>query len=321
MIKKKQTVWDNTPFAVVTIVVTVFLLAFGDAIIKRFSTSLTLWQIFTIRSLIVIPFLLGAIFIRVGRLSFWPSQPGWTALRSLMLTLMWVAYYIALPRVDLSIAAASYYTLPLFITLFAACLLGDPVGKRGWAAMVVGFSGVVLVLQPDADRFNWYALLPILSAVLYALAMILTRSRCRFENVLVLSLWLNLSMLLIGGLGSLLVLTIGTPAAGMEPQDFLLGRWSGMGRVEWAVIAILSTVIVLASIGAAIAYQIGRPATVAAFDFGYVGFAAIWGIIIFQESPDWVTITGIVLIITAGVLATLNPSAQKNRRVKCSGSS
>ena len=151
---------DNTPLAVAVIIFTVFALAFGDALIKRISAALTLWQIFSIRSLLVIPLLAAYVFLRQGRLMIWPRRPGWTTLRSLMLAFMWVAYYTALPHLDLSIAAASYYTLPLFIALFAAIFLGEYVGRSGWAAMAIGFLGVVLILKPDAGQFNWYALLP-----------------------------------------------------------------------------------------------------------------------------------------------------------------
>ena len=115
-----------------------------------------------------------------------------------MLTFMWVAYYTALPHVDLSVAAAAYYTLPIFITLFAALFIGDTIGAKGWVAVFLGFCGVLLILKPQADDFNAYALLPIISAILYALAMIITRTKCRNENVLVLSIALNVSMSALG---------------------------------------------------------------------------------------------------------------------------
>ncbi|WP_315981004.1 hypothetical protein [Aliamphritea spongicola] len=62
---------------------------------------------------------------------FRPKARGWVALRSLMLTFQWVAYYAALPTIDLSVAGATFYTLPLFITLFAACVLGSTFAR--WA--------------------------------------------------------------------------------------------------------------------------------------------------------------------------------------------
>lgn len=294
---------DNTPLAVVAIVVTVFALALGDALVKGMSAGLTLWQIFTLRSIIVLPLLAAVVRLHRGTVSLWPRRAGWSIARSLMLTCMWVAYYAALPHVDLAVAAAAYYTLPLFIALFAALFLGEPVGRTGWAAIAIGFAGVGLVLQPDAAGFSWFALLPVLAAVLYALAMILTRSHCRQENVFVLSLWLNLCMLAVGVAASGMLIVLKPAADALAHTAFLLGSWSAMGAGEWAAMGVMAAAIVIGSVGAAFAYQVGRSSTVATFDFAYVAFAAIWGVVLFAEVPSPRAVLGIVLIVIAGVVA------------------
>lgn len=294
---------DNTPLAVSVIVVTVFALALGDALVKGMSAGLTLWQIFTVRSIIVLPLLAAVVRLHRGAVSLWPRRAGWSMARSLMLTFMWVAYYAALPHVDLAVAAAAYYTLPLFIALFAALFLGEPVGRAGWAAIAIGFAGVWLVLQPDAAGFSWFALLPVLAAVLYALAMILTRSHCRSENVFVLSLWLNLCMLAVGVAASGILIALEPATDAAAHTAFLLGSWSGMDADEWAAMSVMAAAIVIGSVGAALAYQVGRSATVATFDFAYVAFAAIWGVVLFAEVPSPRAVLGIVLIVIAGVVA------------------
>ncbi len=153
------------------------------------------------------------------------------------------------------------------------------------------------------DGFNGYALLPLVSAILYALAMILTRTKCREENPLVLSLGLNVSFVAIGLLATLLIATIGGPGDEAQGTSFLFGEWSIMGKTEWLSMALLAAAVIIGSVGAAIAYQVGPPATVATFDFVYVGFAGVWGVLFFAEVLDGVTITGMALIIAAGVLA------------------
>jgi len=67
------------------------------------------------------------------------------------------------------VAAATLYTLPLFITLFAAVFIGDRIGTKGWVAVFLGFGGVLLILRPEAGGFNAYALLPLVAAILDAL--------------------------------------------------------------------------------------------------------------------------------------------------------
>lgn len=302
MQKRSNTSRDNVRLAVAVILATDFALSLGDAAIKQISADFVLWQIFVIRSIIAIPILIALIRLRSCLTSLAPRRFGWVALRSLMLTLMWVAYYAALPHLALGVAAATYYTLPIFITLFAALFIGDRIGPTGWGAVLLGFAGVLLILKPEADGFNGYALLPLVSAVLYALAMILTRTKCREENPLVLSLSLNVSFVAIGLLATLLI-AVGGPADEARGTSFLFGKWSIMGKTEWFSMILLAAAVIIGSIGAAIAYQIGPPATVATFDFVYVGFAGAWGVLFFAEVLDSITIAGMVLIIAAGVLA------------------
>ena len=80
----------------------------------------------------------------------------------------------------------TFYTLPIFITLFAALFIGDRIGLMGWGSVLLGFAGVALILKPTPNGFNGYALLPLVSAILYALTVILTRTKCREEHPLVL---------------------------------------------------------------------------------------------------------------------------------------
>jgi drug/metabolite transporter (DMT)-like permease len=189
---------DNIVLAVGAILLTVFALSLGDALIKQISTGFVIWQIFVLRSVLAIPVLLVIIFYPAWRASILPKERLWTTLRSVMLVAMWVAYYVSLPHLQLSIAAAAYYTLPLFITLFSALLARERVPRLGWVAGTIGFLGILLILRPKAEAFNVCALLPLTSALLYALAMILTRTKSRTEHPFTLSLSLNVSFIVVG---------------------------------------------------------------------------------------------------------------------------
>ncbi len=290
---------DNVPFAVAVIVFTVLALSLGDALIKFTSGDFVLWQIFVLRSVLVVPVLLAYLWLRNPTVLRIPAALGWTLLRSLLLVGMWVAYYAALPHIQLSVAAAAYYTLPIFITLFSAALIGDRVGRLGWLAVFVGFFGVLLILRPKAGDFNLFALLPLLSAVLYALAMILTRTKCRGENPVILSIALNVAFILGGGLATLLIELLATGPR----EGFLVASWAAMSPAEWLSMALLACAILIGSVGAAIAYQKGPPAVIGTFDFAYVGFAVIWGVVFFAEIPDTLSVLGIALIVIAGILS------------------
>ena len=290
---------DNTRLAVVVVVFTVFALSLGDALIKFTSGEFVIWQIFVLRSLIVLPILLLYLRIRTPSALVIPQAMGWTVLRSLMLVAMWVFYYLALPNLELSIAAATYYTLPIFITLFSATFIGDKIGLLGWAAVAVGFIGVLLIIRPKAGDFNLYALLPLVSAVLYALAMIITRTKCRDVNPVMLSIALNVAFVTVGGVTALVILFL----APDQREGFILGPWARMETAEFVSIGLLAIAILIGSVGAAIAYQNGPPAIIGTFDFAYVGFALLWGLVFFSEVPDLLSLVGIALIVIAGIMS------------------
>ena len=303
---------NNSNLAVVVIIFTVFSLAFGDALIKGSNATFSLWQIFVLRSLVVIPVLLLIARLYVKNVFLLPKYIGWTLVRSFCLSFMWVAYYWSLTYVNLSTAAAAYYTLPIFITLFAAAFLGDTIGLVKWVGVALGFIGVILILEPRASDFNWYTILPLFSAVLYAVAMILTRSKCREEHILVLSLWLNLVMLLVGFIVSLGLIIVPASSELVSSQKFLFGPWAGVGGFEVGVLGVLAAAIIIGSVGAAYAYQNGQPATIATFDFAYVGFAMLLGVVVFDESLTVRTVLGVLLIVIAGLCAVRGAGQPRN---------
>jgi drug/metabolite transporter (DMT)-like permease len=250
---------DNVRLAVAAILASNLAFSLGDATIKLTSANFVLWQIFVIRSVIAIPPLIAIILLRFGSTSLAPRHFGWVTLRSLMLTLLLVAYASSLPHLALGVAAVTLYTLPIFITLFAAFFIGDRIGLMGWGSVLMGFAGVLLILKPTPDSFNRYALLPLIAAILYALTMILTRTKCREENPLVLSLGAHFSLVAVGLMATLLIAMFGGTADEVQATSFLFGEWSVMGRTEWLTMALLAAAVIISSVGAAIAFRSVHP--------------------------------------------------------------
>jgi drug/metabolite transporter (DMT)-like permease len=294
---------DNSKLAIFSIIFAVLALSMGDAVIKYFSASFSLWQIYVVRSLIAVPILIAIIKFRGPALSLKPVSISWTAIRSLLLGFMWVAYYIALPHIKLSVAAAVYYTIPLFIALFSAVFTGDKVTSKSWSAIVLGFSGVLVIARPDADGFNAYVLLPLLAAILYAVAMILTRTKCLGEDPKILSLSLNITFIVIGIVASLLIVVLDPAESAKDTYPFLIGEWAVLDLSGWIIMSVLAVVIILGSLFAAIAYQNAPSSVVATFDYSYLAFAALWGLLVFSEVPDRFTTLGMGMIAVAGLIA------------------
>lgn len=177
------------------------------------------------------------------------------------------------------------------------------MGFKGWLAVLIGFVGVLLIVKPNTDDFNGFVLLPLVSSILYSLSMILTRTKCRDESATVLALLLNAVFGVFGILLWVLVEGMNAYPAGQTTNPFLLGQWHPLDTTGWLTILLLSIIILISSIGVALAYQLGKSSTVSTFDFTYVAFATGWGFLLFREIPDLVTVAAILLVIGGGLIA------------------
>jgi drug/metabolite transporter (DMT)-like permease len=285
---------DNLPLGIGALIFTVFALSLGDAFIKQISTGFGLWQLFAIRSAFALPILMIAvgIFVKVKR----PRSIFWVTIRSGLLVISWIFYYASLPHLSLAVASSVLYTLPMFITLFSALWLRERLTRSSIGAVVLGFTGVLIILRPDTSGLTVVSGLPLLAAITYAFTMVLTRAKCRDENALVMGTWLNGAFIVFGLVGLIVIPT--APTGG-----FLNAEWVSMGVSEWQATALLAVSILIGSVGTALAYQNGPSSILGVFDFGYVGFAVIWGYLLFSEVPDAATFAGIALIVGSGVIS------------------
>ena len=292
--------------AIVLILSSVTAMAFADALVKLASDDLTVWQVFVARSAVALPLL--AVLMRATCTPLRPTAPGWTLVRCAFLVLCWLCFYASLPVLSLAVAAVAMYSAPIMIALMSAAVLGEPVTRRQWFAVVLGFLGVVAVLRPGSDAFTWTTLLPVFGAVLYAGAMVLTRGKTRHEPPLVLGFALQGAFLVTGAVGSFMV----GPDLGYA---FLQGGWPPLAPRDWALTALLGLLSAGYFVGVARAYQTGTPSVIATFDYAYLISAALWGVVFFADTPDAWTVVGMVLITAAG----LSVAAPSRRRAGRSG--
>ncbi len=291
---------NHTGRGVSTILASVAAMAFADAVVKLVSADLTVWQVFVTRSFVAIPIIAALLFASGVGLRF--QSPKWAIIRSGLLVLAWLLFYAALPVLSLSVAAVAVYTTPIMIALLSAALIGEPVSGRQWTGVVLGFLGVLAILKPGSDGFSWFVLLPLLCAVFYAFAMILTRSKCQAEAPLTLALSLHSSFVVAGLIATLVLAVIGLDTETRSAYPFLLGDWAPMGMREWGLMVLIGVLSAVYFAGVAYAYQVAAPSIIATFDYAYLVSAAIWGIVLFAEIPDLLTVCGMVLITMAGLL-------------------
>ena len=140
----------------------VLLLSLSDALVKLTGAHYSLGQLILMRSLGAGLLLCLWAWARGRRLG--AARPLWVTLRSLCLVAMWFFYYAALPEIPLALAAACFYTAPLWMALLSRVVLGEPLGLRRSVAVVVGAAGVFLAVNPAAAMPSPYVVLPLLAA-------------------------------------------------------------------------------------------------------------------------------------------------------------
>ena len=292
----------QTAVSVVTLTASVFAMSVADALVKLVSGDLTVWQVFATRSAVAIPCLMAVLHFTGGRVPF--KAPRWVSVRSLLLIVTWLAYYSCLPVLPLAVAATAVYTNPIWTVLLSAYLLRERVLPTQWLGVALGFLGVAVVLRPGSESFSAAIFLPLIAALAYSLAMVVTRAKCRHEDSTVLALNVHVAFIVTGIVASVLLAVIDVEATARSDYPFLFDTWRAMGISEWGLMAFLGVLSAGYFFGVARAYQFGPPQTMATIDYGYVVFAALWGMILFGEVPDTPTWIGMFLIIAAGLLSS-----------------
>ncbi|SEN40267.1 DMT family transporter [Halomonas caseinilytica] len=286
---------------ILIIIAAVAAMATGDAFIKFFADTVPLDWLIAGRSILAVVLLLALNTIMSKSLPRLRREKirvyGLIAVRSLLLALMWLCYYVALPNMSFSLAAALLYTIPVFICVFSTVLRIESLSLRRVSALVIGFAGVVVALQPWQGEVNGYLFFPIIAAALYALAQLLTRTNLSTESSTMLAAAMNVALFVVAMVSVCGFVEISPNSYGISP---VIGQ-----IISFELLLKILMLAVLISITATLtakAFQVGSPTIVGVFDYSYLVFAAIWGVVLFSEVPSTHQFVGMLLIVVAGVL-------------------
>lgn len=285
------------------IVAVALMISIQDVVFKLFSSELTLWQIFALRGILAVPLLLTISWMRGAHIGILRAAFGkWPLLRALFITTTFLAFYAAIPFLSLSTVGAANYIAPIFVTLLSAYAIKEAVGPLGWLGVLLGFAGVVVLLQPGTDAFSAWALLPIIGAAFYALAHITTRVKCQNVPMIAISLAQNTVMLLAGLIVSLLLIWLKPQGELAETYPYIFGMWSAVDLTDWLTLALLAVFAIVIGMMLAGAYQAAPPSVVSTFEYSYLVFVAVWDILFFGITPTVTSVLGMVMIVAAGLL-------------------
>ena len=190
---------------------------------------------------------------------------------------------IALGLMLLADVTAILLVQPFLLTITGVLLFKEVVGWRRWAAVLVGFLGMLLVVKPGSSAFNVVSLLVILAAFLVVVRDVTTRwiaTEVPTTMVVVVTAFMGV---VIGGSGA------------------LAGNWQMPNFEALAAVVIAAAFFVFAIMLSVVAFRDTDVSVVAPFRYALVLFAVIYGVLLFAEFPDALSLTGIGLIVGAGI--------------------
>ncbi len=279
----------------------VMIFSWQDWIIKALSGDYPVHQAIVIRCVVAVPILVGVIHLHGNLRDILSPRMKWLALRGLILMASYTTYYLAFPAMPLANVVALFFTAPLFVTALAGPLLGERVGLKRWAAAIAGFIGVLVMVRPLTDEFDLASILPILSALAYAISQLMARRMGATESAPVMSLYQNL-MFMLAALVMAAFLGGGAFAGSGDPSlDFLLRAWTMPNVRDLLLLASCGLIAAAATVLLTQAYRMAEANFVASFEYSAIIWATLGGYWLWDEIPDGLTLLGALLIVGAGL--------------------
>jgi drug/metabolite transporter (DMT)-like permease len=257
--------------------------ALEDLFIKLLSSHLPVSQI-----LITLGFSGAAVFLITALLTRAPilhkdllSKP--VIIRTFCELFAALFFVSAIALTPLSSATSILMATPLMVTIGAAVFFGEKVGWRRWSAVMVGFCGVLLILRPGFDSFMPASLLAVISTLFLAVRDLITRTM-RFEiSTTTVSMYAFFACGISGFIAMPFYSTMVTPSS-IEIMYFASGTFVG----------------VLGYYAIVLATRKGDVSVISPFRYSRLVFSMILATIILSERPDFLTLSGAVIIILSG---------------------
>jgi len=255
----------------------------NDALVKTVLARVPSAQMIVVRGVMAIA-LITFVAWRMGAL-VGVSQlfRGWVGLRAVGEGVGTFLYLAALYHLPLANATAIYMSSPLFIAVLARLFLGERVDTRRWIAIAMGFSGVLMVIQPQADGFNLYAWLCLLSTLVYAGRDLLTRK------------------IPVGVPSVVVTLATAAVVVGMAVVVLLFEGWTPMIWSDVGLLALAAVCLSSAYYAVIASVRSGEVSVVAPFRYVGLLWAVVLGYLVWGDVPNPLAWAGIALLIAAGL--------------------
>ena len=296
---------------VIFILCGMFIFSVQDVLIRQLADGGSLLQVLTFRGL------LGAIvltiFLRItGRsLTLVTPYPLLAVTRVILFFSGFLCFYYALSHMRLAEATALFFASPLFITAISRLVLKEAVGWYRLGATIVGFVGVLFIVQPSPDNLNLIALFPLFTACTYSISMMIARYTKEQETIWQQMMYLYIGSVVFGGVASATLLWAGIGETQLPSAGYIVRQWNFS---EQYILLIMLIVAIIGSFGMLLltsAYRVGTPAVIAPFEYSLLFLAGAWGYLFYGEVPNLYSFLGMSMIVSSSLFIFFREGVRK----------
>jgi drug/metabolite transporter (DMT)-like permease len=258
------------------------MLPIMDGFAKYLSSTLPVLQITWSRYFFTVVIALPIMLIFFRKNLTWTEQPKLQLIRGLLLFCANVLFFYSISIISLSKALTLAFIAPLIVTILSPVLLGEKVGLRRWAAVIIGFIGSLIVIRPGFVEINLASIAALGTGVLYGFYLIVTRKLHNSDHPL-------LTLLLTGVVGAILGTMI-VPTVWVQPTI-----------TEWYMMFAIGFFASIGHLFLILSLKYADASKLAPFGYFEIVTNIIIGFYFFNHFPDNWTFLGLFIIMSTGV--------------------
>ena len=210
-------------------------------------------------------------------------RPKLQFLRAALLAIMTGLNFWALQYLQLAETGSIQFSVPIIIALIAAPLLGERMDRARWAAIGVGFLGVLIIVRPGTQGFHPALLLAIVNAFLYASFNLMTRQLAAHDSPEATQFF--------SSLGATLAIT-----------PFALAAWQAApGALQWLILCLMGIAAALGHYLLALAHRYAPASVLGPFLYQQIVWMVLLGYLVFGDVPDAAVLAGGAIVIGSGL--------------------
>ena len=302
---------NNNPRGIVLILLAMMVFSVQDSIMKYIYNFVSLYEVYLVRTLVSFVLIVSFLKITKKPIVFKTQYPLLTFCRVVLFFFGFSSFYVSLTVLPLATATALFFVTPFLITIFAHFFLKEEIGPRRWAAVIIGFIGVYIILNPDFSDFDYFSLTPILCAFCYSLSMIIIKKTSDKDSVYTQTFTFYLGAIIISSVFYFIIGDGQYNTSDHPATQFIFKEW--FVNLEDSILLMVVTGIT-ASVAFLLlfsAYSIASPSVVSPFEYSILLWSSLSGWIFFNEIPGLNTFIGMIIIVSAGIYIFMREKAQE----------